>query len=71
MIKHIPLRLRDFVGGVLYAENWDGYCKKCGKGVKQQNKKCEKDGKCQNKKCEKDGKCRNKKCENSFCIIYG
>ena len=58
-------------GAGFYAKNGDGYCKKCGKEVKQQNKKCGKDGKCQNKKCEKDGKCRNKKCENSFCIIYG
>lgn len=59
MIKHIPLRLRDFGGGVFVCKNGDGYCKKCGKGVKQQNKKCEKGGKCR------------KKCENIFCIIYG
>ena len=38
MIKHIPLRLSDFGGGVFVCKNGDGYCKKCGKGVKQQNK---------------------------------
>ena len=31
----------DVSGAGFLCKNGDGYCKKCGKGVKQQNKKCE------------------------------
>ena len=48
-----------FRGRGFYVKNGDGYCKKCGKGVKQQNKKCEKGGKCR------------KNAKTFFCIIYG